>query len=297
MIITEILGGLGNQMFQYAAGRALALRLGQPLRLDISGFTSYDLDRAFELDHVFACDVSLATSDDLRSVLGWQYSGWMRRLLRKPLLAPVRCKRFVVEPHFPYWTGWRELSGNCYLAGFWQTEKYFAEIAQTLRAEFAFKPALSQRNAALAQLIQQVNAISLHVRRGDYVQDQRTYRTHGLCPISYYQAAIRHMVGQIERPHFFIFSDDVAWVRQHLHIDFPCTYVDHNQSKESFNDMRLMSMCRHHILANSSFSWWGAWLNARADKIVLAPQRWFANATDTRDLLPQGWLALAEDAA
>jgi hypothetical protein len=116
--------------------------------------------------------------------------------------------------------------------------------------------------------------------------------THGLCPISYYQNAINYISAQVEQPYFFIFSDDMGWAKENLKMDLPCIYIDHNHGAESYNDMRLMSLCQHHIIANSSFSWWGAWLNASSNKIVIAPKKWFANNNNVKDLLPIDWITL-----
>ena len=138
----------------------------------------------------------------------------------------------------------------------------------------------------------QLNAVSLHVRRGDYLSNPKSKAAHGTCSPEYYRAAIRHMAEVTKQPCFFVFSDDMDWVRQHLQIDYECQYIEHNSGTESYNDMRLMSLCRHHIIANSSFSWWGAWLNQRTDKIVIAPQQWFMNDNVTQDLYPQGWVKL-----
>lgn len=136
-------------------------------------------------------------------------------------------------------------------------------------------------------------AVSLHVRRGDYVSDARTHAAHGLCSIDYYRAAVRYIIDRVEAPEFFVFSDDIAWARGNLDISHPCHYLDHNRGAESYNDMRLMSLCHHHIIANSSFSWWGAWLNPRDDKIVVAPARWFASGNRRLDdLFPPGWVTL-----
>jgi hypothetical protein len=137
-----------------------------------------------------------------------------------------------------------------------------------------------------------VNAISLHVRRGDYANNPKTKATHGLCSLDYYQASVRQMAQKVARPHFFIFSDDMEWVQGNLKIDFPCVFVEHNRGAESYNDMRLMSLCKHHIIANSSFSWWGAWLNPNMEKIVIAPRKWFASQTAVPDLFPAGWIIL-----
>lgn len=292
MIIVNLIGGLGNQMFQYANGRALSLRLAAPLRLDVSGFAGYGLHQGFELSRVFTCDPEIAPEKEVRDLLGWRASWLARRILMRPSLAMLHGTTLVVEPHFHYWPGIREVTHNAYLAGYWQSEKYFSDVSETIRADFTFRHPLSEQNAELAGRIAQTTAVSLHVRRGDYVSDSKTNAAHGLCPLEYYRAAVLHMAERIERPEFFVFSDDIAWVKANLKIDFPRRYVDHNQGAESYNDMRLMSLCRHHIIANSSFSWWGAWLNRDPDKIVIAPSRWFANGKRSEDLLPASWVSL-----
>jgi hypothetical protein len=292
MIISQIIGGLGNQMFQYAAGRALSLGRGQSLRLDISGFAGYGLHQGFELQRVFNCSTEIAAEPDVRNILGWPFLSSIRRVVARPGMAAFRRDGFVVEPHFHYWPEMNHVPQDCYLVGYWQSEKYFQTHTSEIRADFTFKPPLLDRNAKLAEQIDQVNAVSLHVRRGDYVDNAKTNATHGVCSLDYYRAAIQHVSDRIIRPYFFIFSDDIAWVKDNLKIDMPCQYVDHNQGEESFNDMHLMSLCQHHIIANSSFSWWGAWLNPNANKIILAPKKWFANKNNVKDLFPQGWVTL-----
>jgi hypothetical protein len=292
MIITNIIGGLGNQMFQYAAGRSLSLAKGTEFRLDVSDFLGYGLHQGFELQRVFNCPVPTATTSDVQTILGWQASPIMRRLLAKHALSMFRRRGFVVEPSFNYWQGIKDIPADSYLAGYWQSERYFRDVAQTIRADFTFKSLPSPRNVELAEQIQQGNTVSLHVRRGDYVKNPKTTATHGLCSLEYYQSAIQYVIDRVERPSFYIFSDDPAWVRENMKIEHPFVYVDHNHGAESYNDMRLMSMCKHHIIANSSFSWWGAWLNPNPDKIVVAPRKWFANNNDVSDLFPSGWVTL-----
>jgi hypothetical protein len=172
------------------------------------------------------------------------------------------------------------------------SEKYFIDAEKQIRKDFVFKLPMQNENIGLAKKISQVNAISLHVRRGDYASNPQNIATHGLCSIDYYQAAIKHMVEQVKNPYFFVFSDDSAWVTSNLKIDFLHQYVDHNHGKESYNDMHLMSLCKHNIIANSSFSWWGAWLNQNAEKIVFAPKQWFSKSTDTIDLIPSNWIRI-----
>jgi hypothetical protein len=289
MIISHIIGGLGNQMFQYAAGRALSLDWGEPFKLDISRFEGYGLHQGFELQRVFNCAADIATEAEVRSLLGWQFPPAIRRVVARPSMSVLRRQNFVVEPHFHYWAGIKQIPYNSYLAGYWQSESYFQSQAATIRADFAFKLPLTDQNIALTTQIKQVNAVSLHIRRGDYANNPKTTATHGLCSLDYYRAAMQHIAERVQSPYFFIFSDDIAWVKKNLAINFPHQYIDHNQGAESYNDMRLMSLCQHNIIANSSFSWWGAWLNTNAHKIVVAPKQWFANTTNVADLIPSSW--------
>lgn len=293
MVIINLVGGLGNQMFQYAAGRALSLKRSDSLRLDISDFSNYKLHQGFELERIFNCTAEIATEADIRIILGWQYLSTIRRVVYLPAMAAFRRKGIIVEPYFRYWQGIKDVPRDCYLVGYWQSEKYFENVASVIRDEFTFKLPLTNLNAEIAEQVNKLNAVSLHVRRGDYANNPDTTTTHGLCSLEYYQAAIKYIAGRVEQPRFFIFSDDIAWVKENLKMDFPCQYVAHNKGAESYNDMRLMSLCKHHIIANSSFSWWGAWLNPNADKIVVAPKRWFVNETNTEYLIPQDWVILS----
>lgn len=295
MIISNIIGGLGNQMFQYAAGRALSLYLNQPFKLDISDFKGYGL-RTFDLKNCFNCSGEISTDDDLRRVLGWQSIRVMRRLLYKPKLSILRSKQFIIEPHSHYWPGLQKCPSSSYLLGYWLSEKYFQSSEMQIRKDFAFKTCLNNENSFLAAEIKYVNSVSLHVRRGDYVSDSKTMTTHGLCDLGYYHSAVDYIADRVCNPIFFIFSDDISWAMENLKIGYPCRYIDHNHGDEAYNDMRLMSLCKHNIIANSTFSWWGAWLNANPSKVVVAPYRWLANDNTIvnyskfmSDLIPASW--------
>lgn len=292
MVISQLIGGLGNQMFQYAAGRAISLELGVPLRLDISGFANYGLHQGFELERIFNCPVEIANEEDVKNILGWQSLPSVRRVMSRPRMEIFRRAGFVVEPHFHYWSNIDNVLSICYLMGYWQSEKYFSKVTSQIRKDFSFGLPMESRNTELAKQIIQVEAVSLHVRRGDYANNPKTMETHGLCSLDYYRNAIQFISKEVRSPHFFVFSDDITWVKSNLKIDMPCQYVDHNQGVESYNDMRLMSLCQHHIIANSSFSWWGAWLNPNAEKIVVAPKRWFVYEVNTQDLIPKTWVRL-----
>ena len=291
MIICNIIGGLGNQMFQYAAGLARSVKLGVPLKLDARDFSGYKLHQGFELQRLFNIHAEIASDNDISAILGWQKFKLMRRIFRRPQLKQFRHKNYVVEPHFSYWNEFNHLKNNSYLDGYWQSEQYFMEFADKIRAEFTFKLPFSEKNAEIAANISQVNAVSLHVRRGDYVSNAKNAYI-GLCSLQYYKMAIDHINREVNQPVFFVFSDDINWVKDSLVLDTKSVFVDHNSGEESYNDVRLMSLCKHHIIANSSFSWWGAWLNPNPNKIVIAPKKWFASGIKTSDLIPKSWVTL-----
>lgn len=291
MIISNIIGGLGNQMFQYAAGRALSLHHNVPLLLDTNEFENYHLHQGFELHRVFTCPIIYANPNEIRNVLGWQSSKFTRRLLLRRRLKNFIKPELVVEPHFHYWQDFKRLGDQCYLSGYWQSYRYFEGIANFIRKDFTFLHEMSQCNHALAQEIKSVNSVSLHIRRGDYANTPKTKSWHGVCPLDYYYSAIEYVSKNTREPHFYVFSDDIEWVRRNLRIPPPCTFVGHNIASESYNDIRLMSTCRHNIIANSTFSWWGAWLNPSVDKIVIAPQSWFdLSDSNTDDLYCPDWV-------
>jgi hypothetical protein len=292
MVISRIIGGLGNQMFQYAAGRALALSKSVELRLDLSAFTGHTPHNGFELERVFNVSAQAASGADFRRVLGWRATPTFLRALRRKQLSWLRGSKVVVEPSFNYWPSILDLPDDCYLQGFWQSEKYFLHHAPMIRADYTFKQPLESRNKELVRSINQCHAVSLHVRRGDYAVNSATLATHGLCSSDYYHQAIRYIADRVTQPVFFVFSDDVPWVRDNISIEFPSHYVEHNRGGQSYIDMRLMMLCDHHVIANSSFSWWGAWLNPKPEKIVVAPKKWFAIGNNLMDLFPPGWVSL-----
>ena len=292
MIITRLIGGLGNQMFQYAAGRALTWSKSVEFRLDLRDFIGYTPHNGFELERVFNISAPIASDVDLQRVMGWRASPMALRALRRKYFSFLRGSKIAVEPGFSYWPSIVNVPDDCYLQGYWQSENYFRHYAQAIRVDFSFKIPSDPRNRELSSTISQCNAVSLHVRRGDYAANPDTLATHGLCPPDYYHQAIRHIAERVAQPMFYVFSDDIAWAKKNIAIEFPCHYVDHNRGIESYNDMRLMTLCRHHIIANSSFSWWGAWLNARPDKIVVAPKRWFAGGRNVLDIFPPDWVIL-----
>jgi hypothetical protein len=292
VIISNVIGGLGNQMFQYAFGRAQALRYGVPLKLDLHEFRTYKLHSGFLLDKVFTLPAQPASAADRRQVLGWRGHLPMLKMLRRARFAAWRGPRLLVqdlsEPTASYV---RAASADCYLLGYWQSENYFAEAAEQVRRDFRFVPELSADNRTWARRILDAMAVSLHIRRGDYASDPQTRATHGLSPPEYYRRAAAYIAERAPGAQFFVFSDDLAWARESLKLPQPHHFVDCNGPATSFHDMRLISLCRHHVIANSSFSWWGAWLCEHAGKMVVAPARWLAEVL-LPDVAPVSWVRL-----
>jgi len=292
MIVSNIIGGLGNQMFQYATAYALSKRLGVDCKLDISEFDAYGLHNGFELQRVFNCKLEVASQAEIRRILDWQAFRFVRYVLNKPLFRFARKRNLIVEPGFNFWAGINSVPENSYLQGYWQSEQYFNDIPTQIRSEFSFKQPLDAKNQDLAEQISNSNAVSLHIRRGDYVSNKKNTAIYEACSPKYFEDAINYVGSLIQHPVLYIFSDDMAWVKSNLKLSYPHVYVDHNKGVNSYIDMWLMSLCKHNIIANSSFSWWGAWLNSNVDKIIVAPKRWFSNKTDVTDLLPCSWIRM-----
>ena len=290
MIITKLIGGLGNQMFQYAAAKALAVKHGVEVKVDTSDLEKDSAgvytQRYFELT-CFNENIQVASKNELAPFYK-KYSSTALRFLQRKF--PLAFKTlYAKEKGSAFNPDFLDFPANTYLDGFWQSEIYFKAYEEEIRDDFDFKQEIKDRNKQLADKIRSVNSVSLHVRRGDYVSNALTNKFHGLCPPSYYQDAVKHFMekGNIE---LFIFSDDLEWCKQHSKFNLPTHFIE---TKNAFDDLYLMSLCNHNIIANSSFSWWGAWLNANPDKTVIAPEKWFASDTqNTSDLIPYTWIKM-----
>lgn len=292
MVIVNLIGGLGNQMFQYATARAVAHAYNVPLLLNASGFENYDL-RRYELDEL-AINARLATEADLiQAGVNSKPRNFFDKVQKA--IGLDRSAKLFKEQSFAYDERIEHVAPPVYLDGYWQSERYFLRIADLLRQEFQLKKPIDIANMGLATQISDAGkfAVSLHVRRGDYVTNPHTAEYHGICSLDYYRAAVNYVAERVGTPHFFVFSDDIPWVKENLKLVHPATFVDLNGADRGAWDMALMKICRHHVIANSSFSWWGAWLNPHVDKMVVAPKRWFAGAShDTADLLPKSWILI-----
>lgn len=287
MIVFYGQGGLGNQLFQYATARRLAVRHDCPAVLDSYWFGHSrpgETIRPLELVR-YPVAMRVANESEQRR---WK---WMRgRLVRH--LQPLLPLQLVREQGFGVHKAALTASRNSYLLGFWQSEVYFADIRGHLLKELTPIAPPAPADQAVIDLMGKGTAVSVHIRRGDYVTSQSASAFHGLCSMDYYRAAVQYVAERVENPTLFIFSDDPQWTRTNLSLPFPTHYVEHNQPADAFQDLRLMSLCRHHIIANSSFSWWGAWLSEQQG-VVVAPARWYAADRPTPDLLPPHWVRIS----
>jgi hypothetical protein len=258
----------------------------------VQDFKGYELHNGFELHRLFDVQASIANNWDVVRVLGWRAVSPLRRKLFHQKFSKFRGTHLFVDSLFSEIPGLIDIPSSSYLMGNWQSEIFFRDIADTIRSDFTFKVPMSKQNAELADMIASINAISLHVRRGDIASNPTSLAVHGLCSLEYYRQAIELVSSKTLNPEFVIFSDDMDWVRKNLNISFPCHYINANKGSESYNDMRLMSFCNHHIVANSSFSWWGAWLGTGEQKIVIAPKKWFAKNYDSSSIVPSSWIRI-----
>lgn len=285
--IIKFNGGLGNQMFQWAFARALEKNAGIPSFMDMTYF-SRNYARPYELDNVFTAEV--------KKIKGF-FPELMLESLWK-LRKEFNKKKFLgiylyEEPHFEFDRNVFKIGKNAFIHGFFQSEKYFKNVEKEIKKDFKFKSVLSLQNQDFLEKISSVNSISLHIRRGDYVQKKKYQKLYAACSLEYYKRGVEYIAQKFENPTLFIFSDDIDWAKENLKLPYKNYFVSHNIGAKSFEDMHLMSACKHNIIANSSFSWWGAWLNNNPQKIVIAPQKWFNDESiNQSDIIPEKWIKL-----
>mgnify|MGYP003393973417 CR=1 FL=1 len=288
MIIAKIQGGLGNQMFQYAFGRVLALRNHTELKLDATMFEGYI--HRYTMDHLNIKDI-YATPAEISSFTRYRtHNTRLGRWLLNPLFADK--KRYVIEPAFTFVPEMLNLKEPCMVDGYWQSEKYFLEIENLLRKEFTLREPLGKYSQEIAAKISSTeHPVFLHIRRGDFAHHPTYSKIHGVCPPEYYEAAKGIIKEKVGSPTYFVFSDDIDWARENIKTDFPTEYIGQGPDK-NYEDMELMRLCEHRILANSTFGWWGAWLSdTYRTGITIAPKQWNIKL-NTKDLLPTHWTVL-----
>ncbi|WP_150465918.1 alpha-1,2-fucosyltransferase [Francisella sp. SYW-2] len=284
MIIVKLTGGLGNQMFQYAFYKALQTQIKSDVYIDITGFKGYKLHNGYELSDVFELfDGNFSNTKIMKKLFGIAY--YLGKFNKRFL---TFSKKYITQKDFGYSESYFSVR-SCYLNGYWQSEKYFVSIGKDIRKLFEFKKLDSNNQNIIAGLQQSYSLVSIHIRRGDYVN----HPLHGnVCDLNYYNEAIKYISNKISNVQFLVFSDDIQWCKQNLKLT-NAVYVTGNKGKNSYKDMQIMSLCNHNIIANSSFSWWGAWLNQNSNKIVIAPKKWFSDdRINQRDICPISWVRI-----
>ncbi len=287
MIVVKLMGGLGNQMFQYAAGRALSLKHHVPLLCD-EEFLNRNPKGAYTQRRPELHQVKIKAETASRNILKnfQQDNFWDKIFRRKDAEPDVLIEGQAVNSRF------FTVGKQVYLNGFWQSEEYFANYRPALLHEFQPAYDLDETAKKYLHQIRNCNAVSIHVRRGDYVQHPGANQFHGLIGMQYYTKAIEHVRHLKESCHFFIFSDDLPWCKQNFNFLDKITFVESN-SDFSFTDMYLMKHCRHHIIANSSYSWWGAWLCEEPGNITVAPGQWLMDKNlSTEKIYCKNWIRI-----
>lgn len=289
IVLVRLMGGLGNQLFQYAAGRAIALRTGRRLWLDRSWYAGQN-QRRYRLD---------AFHTQAECVL--DTAPWFLRVQRKPWTGSLIWPLVRICPYVGWWPIRERQHGihmpldippkrHIVLQGYWQSERYFSDCAKTVLEELSFAKPMRADDTELARRIMKETSIAVHVRRGDYVCDPVIARQLGTQPAEYYQRAMQRLAEHVADPCFFLFSDDPEWVAANIHPPGPSVLVSSRKGRTEIDDLRLMILCQHFIISNSSFSWWAAYLSQSPNKIVIAPRRWHADERipDT-DICPPKW--------
>lgn len=295
MITVNIIGGLGNQMFQYAFGYATSKENNTELKLDVSGFNAYDL-RDYELDlfNVEKNSELKSKYDSLLNKLNGKHNTLLSKATRKILRGLLRFTKFYYQEkeEFVFDKGVFNIRTDTYFYGYWQNQKYFKKYRKELLEIFTLKSIHSQTKEYQQKIIES-ESVSLHIRRGDYLTDAHTNSVHGVCDMEYYKKAVTEVLKSKKQARFFIFSDDLDWVKDNLDFIDNKTFIEYKSDISDHEEMHLMSQCKHNIIANSSFSWWGAWLNQNSDKKVIAPKKWFKDSIlNADDLIPDSWVRL-----
>lgn len=283
MITVYLKGGLGNIFFQYAAGKSLAVRNKTSLRLDLSHYVSLRDMFARNLVKELGCfrmDAELFVP----SLPGKAINCFTLGVLSKELS--------FKEKYFGYDPAVMKLGNKSKLDGYFQSEKYFQEIEPVIRKSLQFRMPFSDRRVSdYEKKIAESNSVAVHIRRGDYLKKS----LHNICTEDYYYRSIEYMRESLAHPHFFVFSDDIEWCRANIGSG-EHDFVGINIARQRLADFHLMSLCKHAIISNSSFSWWAAWLNSSTEKTIVSPGRWFndevMNAQALRDTIPGSWIRI-----
>lgn len=296
MILTRLMGGLGNQMFQYAFGRYLAIKNNTPQKLDLTLLEDNrgnGIKRDYALN-IFNINASFATPTEIKNFNGVPNGTFIERALYKTRRV-LGTHNLIVQNGNAFQAKFLSIKPNTCVVGRWQSYKYFEEVEDVINQDFKFKNTLPGDLESIVRAIKSTESVSVHIRRTDYISNALYSQTIGALPLEYYIEAVNIISSKTENPSFYIFSDDVEWCKLNLQfIPEPITYVDTSKFANSTElDLHLMSLCKHHVISNSTFAWWGAWLNKTNRGVVIAPAKW-ANSPDCDavDIIPEDWIKI-----
>ena len=289
MIIVNLCGGLGNQMFQYAFARTLETNLQRKVFYDKSWFVQDFFDvtpRNLELE---AFGISLNYIDSAQLFFRQKQHSWFK-ILKQKLKGKIVCDK-ISEASFSFEQ--IKTKNNLYLEGYWQNPKYLDEIRETILKDFSFPELKNPEDSDLRNQISSCESVAVHIRRGDYANNPTTNQYHGTCSIEYYQKAAEYIISKVPNVRFFLFTDDPDFVKNNFGVLSNATAVS-DSKKSDIDELNLMHLCKHFIIANSSFSWWGAWLSQNPSKIVIAPKQWYKNpeANERCKIVLNNWIRI-----
>ena len=288
IIYSCIHGGLGNQMFQYAIGLSVSLKNNVKYEIDLQKMKNYDL-RDFSLNKfnisADVCDKSIS-----KKFKSNKYKEFIEKVLNR--FGVYLGDKFYEKNEF-YYDKSVFFMDKVYLKGYWQSFKYFVPIRNIILEEFSLKKDLSNENSnTLEKIKSKKESVALHIRRGDYISNSKNNKLYNVVGLDYYKEAVEIVNKKIKNPTFFIFSDDIDWVAENLKISGEVFYASNKKVNIPEEELILMSKCKHNIIANSTFSWWGAWLNQNSNKNVIAPKCWMSTIEYLDDLYPKDWIRI-----
>lgn len=292
MIIINFTGGLGNQMFQYAFGRALSIKTGIPLAACVDFYGRNPKHNGFELTKVFELDLPFCTKSDLERQTGFFTSNIsVRKLINKIQPSHYLNRQIITESKYIRSLNSARLLSSGYYLGYWQNPVYFDSQSDLILKDFSSANNHLLESRVLSS-IESTNSVGMHIRRGDYVNEINAAKVHGFCGLDYYTKSMKFLSERFSDLTFYVFSDDPDWAAINLKKTYGKVYiVRDNVNDKSFIDLLLMSKCKHNIISNSTFSWWGGWLNSNPAKVILAPARWYSDGRSC-SILPTSWIKI-----
>ena len=300
MIVVKLFGGLGNQLFQYAFGKKISLKTNQKLYLEMEyGFKNDPYRRSYNLSP-FSIQENLLKNDPISidlDHLSIDKKHWQGKIKNYLIGLKRHDWHLIREKNLEYDDSIEVKTKHAYLDGYWQSENYFKDVRDEIIQDIQLKAPLQNENAKISKKMSEVTSVSLHIRRthGIEMAGKIHHKIHGGLDLDYYQRAIEMIASKHPNLELFVFSDDIKWAKENFKSNFPTEFMSQNDDAHNYLDLILMSHCKHQIIANSTFSWWGAWLNQNPEKVVIAPNMWFVDQemnAQTKDLIPTEWLRI-----